>query len=109
MVNDVDVGVDVKDVFLDWDEILFTVVMPMELLFLRLVLNARADSVQHSTLRTNARAFGLIFIFRSVLFAIYSYGLLYGRRTLRYLSLCFCMSDTNSSKDPFSFGVWMID
>ena len=44
MVNDVDVGVDVKDVSLDWDEILFTVVMPMALLFLRLVLNARADS-----------------------------------------------------------------
>ena len=36
------------------------------------------SSVQHSTLRTNARASGLIFIFvPSVgLFAIYSYGLL---------------------------------
>ena len=77
MVNDVDVGVDVKDVSLNWDEILFTVVMPMPSLFLRLVLNARADSVQHFTLRTNARAFGLIFIFRSYsivgLFAIYSW------------------------------------
>jgi len=48
MNNDVDVGVgvdvDVKDVSLDWIEILFTVAMPMVLLFLRLVLNARAES-----------------------------------------------------------------
>lgn len=62
MVNAVDV--DVEDVSLDWDEILFTVVMLMPLLFLRLVLNARADSVQHSKLKTNARAFGFKFIFR---------------------------------------------